>query len=147
MNYYRKLSLSLFLSTFVFGTSAMAEQPLLKVYKSPSCSCCGKWVDHLKDNGFQVETVNMNDLRMVKSMSGVTQQLASCHTAQVEGYVVEGHVPAQDIKRLLAERPDIRGLSAPGMPEGSPGMETGRSPPYQVLSFDAQGNTRVFAEH
>lgn len=124
-----------------------AADPKITVYKSPSCGCCGKWVTHLQANGFTVETVDMRDLSLVKSMSGVTPPLASCHTAQVDGYVIEGHVPAGDIRRLLAERPDVKGLTVPGMPHGSPGMETGRKDPYQVLTFDEAGETRLFAKH
>lgn len=117
------------------------------VYKSPTCGCCEKWVGHMRDNGFEVETIDMADLRMVKSMSGVTPPLASCHTAKVGGYVVEGHVPADDIKRLLRERPDVKGLAAPGMPQGSPGMESAHPEHFKVLTFDADGHTQVFAQH
>ena len=84
------------------------------VYKSPTCGCCNKWVSHLQENGFEVQTTDLNDLRMIKSMSGIKPEQASCHTAKVGGYVIEGHVPADDIKRLLAERPKARGLTASG---------------------------------
>ena len=107
----------------------------------------GKKILEIYETDFEVETKDLRDLRMIKSMSGVTPKLASCHTAQVDGYVIEGHVPADDIKRLLAERPDVKGLTVPGMPHGSPGMETGRKDPYQVLSFDENGKTQVFARH
>ncbi len=125
---------------------AVAAEPKITVYKTPTCGCCTKWVTHLEQNGFKVESIDRNDLRMIKSMAGVTPQLASCHTAKVGGYVIEGHVPANDIKRLLAERPEIKGLTAPGMPPSSPGMDIGNTP-YQVLSFDAEGNTQVYARH
>ncbi len=129
------------------STWARAEEPKITVYKTPTCGCCGKWVSHLEENGFAVDTVDVSDLRRVKSMSGVTPELASCHTALVDGYVVEGHVPAGDIKRLLAERPDVKGLTVPGMPLGSPGMEAPQAQHYQVLAIDRNGSTRVFAEH
>ena len=130
------------------GGFAMADGlPKVTVYKSPSCGCCGKWVDHMQENGFEVDTVNVEDLRMVKSMSGIQPELASCHTARVGDYVVEGHVPAEDIKRLLAEHPDVRGLTAPGMPQGSPGMDVPNAGHYQVLSIDKAGKTAVFAQH
>ena len=132
------------------GFQARAEnQPLpeIMVYKSPTCGCCSKWVDHLRDNGFVVKTTDLRDMRMVKSMSGVKPEHASCHTAKVDGYVIEGHVPAADIKRLLKERPAVTGLSVPGMPLGSPGMEGPRSDPYEVLTFDKQGESHVFARH
>lgn len=117
------------------------------VYKTPSCGCCDKWVSHLRENGFKVEAVNLEDLGMVKAMAGVDPQLASCHTARVEGYVIEGHVPADDIRRLLAERPEARGLTVPGMPHGSPGMESPHPEPYEVLLIEPDGSTRVFARH
>ena len=125
-----------------------AELPPITVYKSPTCGCCVKWVDHLKENGFEVESRDVKDVSMIKRMAGVDGKLASCHTALVEGYAIEGHVPAADIKRLLQERPAVRGLAVPGMPIGSPGMEQGsRKDPYHVIAFDKGGNTEVFASH
>jgi hypothetical protein len=147
MNTIRKASLVLGLPAFLLTSAVLAEEPKITVYKTPTCGCCKKWVSHLEKNGFEVESIDMRDLRMIKSMSGVEPKLASCHTAKVEGYVIEGHVPAADIKRLLAERPDVKGLTAPGMPHGSPGMETGRKDAYQVLSIEESGKTRVFAQH
>ena len=138
----------LLLLTFAFKARA-ENQPLpeIMVYKSPTCGCCSKWVDHQRDNGFVVKTKDLRDMRMVKSIAGVKPEHASCHTAKVDGYVIEGHVPAADIKRLLKERPAVTGLSVPGMPMGSPGMEGPRSDPYEVLTFDEQGESRVFARH
>ena len=141
------LSLALGLFAVLSAGASLAVEPKVTVYKTPSCGCCKKWVSHLEENGFQVETVDLQDLRMVKSMSGVRPELASCHTATVGGYVVEGHVPADDIKRLLRERPEAKGLTVPGMPQGSPGMETGHKDHYQVLTFDGDGKTEVFAQH
>ncbi len=139
---------TLFLSTIVFHAWADGSPlPEITVYKSPTCGCCSKWVEHLRGNGFEVKTTDLNDMGMIKSMSGVKPEYASCHTAKIDGYVIEGHVPASDIKRLLKERPAVTGLSAPGMPMGSPGMEGPRSDPYEVVTFDKQGETSVFSRH
>ena len=119
------------------------------VYKTPTCGCCRAWVDHLRAQGFRVETVDRDDLTMVKAANGVPGQLQSCHTATVGGYVVEGHVPAGDIRRLLAHGPPVAGLAVPGMPVGSPGMEVPGTPAerYDVVSFDRAGAIRAFASH
>lgn len=117
------------------------------VYKSPTCGCCNKWIAHLEANGFEVNAHDLADLTQVKLEHGVSQKLTSCHTALVDGYVIEGHVPAEDIQRLLRERPDVVGLAVPGMVTGSPGMEGGTPQPYDVLTFDRNGNTTVFAKH
>ena len=117
------------------------------VYKSPTCGCCENWVSHLKENGFSVEVHNQRNMDQVKAELGVPRHLQSCHTAMVDGYVVEGHVPASDIKRLLKEKPDVVGLTAPGMPMGSPGMDGPRKDPYDVLTFKRNGKTSVYASH
>jgi len=127
------------------GKSATLEP--ITVYKSPSCGCCSKWVQHLQDNGFDVNAINTNDMNSVKSQAGVPPRLASCHTAVVDGYVIEGHVPADDIKRLLKEKPSITGLSAPGMPMGSPGMEGPRQDSYKVMTISKEGDSTVFSSH
>ncbi len=114
------------------------------VYKSPTCGCCSNWIAHLEAAGYTVEAHDHNDLRPIKAEFGVTPELGSCHTAVVEGYVIEGHVPADAIARLLEERPDVVGLAVPGMPVGSPGMEGPNPQPYEVLAFDAEGNVSVF---
>jgi len=120
----------------------------IHVYKSPTCGCCTDWVKHLEDNGFEVEISEVDNVTPVKIEAGLTPALASCHTAFINDYVIEGHVPADDIKRLLTQAPQARGLSVPGMPAGSPGMEMGdRKDAYQVLLFNANGQTQVFAEH
>ncbi|WP_332674325.1 DUF411 domain-containing protein [Aromatoleum sp.] len=118
------------------------------VHKDPNCGCCGKWAEHMRANGFTVKEVATAAMGAVKRDAGVPQALGSCHTARVGGYVVEGHVPAADVKRLLAEKPKVAGLAAPGMPMGSPGME-GAYPAdrYDVVAFDADGKSRVFASH
>lgn len=117
--------------------------------QSPTCGCCGLWVEHMQEAGFQVEVRDTHALHSVKQELGIPTGKASCHTAEVDGYVVEGHVPAADIKRLPAERPDARGLLLPGMPLGSPGMETpdGRVQPYTVELLADDGTTSVFQEH
>lgn len=118
----------------------------IKVYKTPQCGCCKAWVDHLNKNGFQVETMDMPDLALVKQKYGVTPALEACHTAVVGNYVVEGHVPADVIKRLLKERPAVIGIAVPGMPGGSPGMEGAMKERYDVLTFDRAGRSRVYAK-
>lgn len=120
----------------------------LMVYKSPTCGCCKKWIQHMEANGFKVTARDMLDVSPIKMKHGVLPELASCHTAIVDGYVIEGHVPAQDVRRLLRERPKVTGLAVPGMPVGSPGMEYGaHKDRYQVLTFSPSGKTTVFAQH
>lgn len=117
------------------------------VFKSPSCGCCGGWVDHMRANGFTVAVKERDDLTPVKARLGVPEPLQSCHTAEVGGYVVEGHVPAADIRRLLTERLRARGLAVPGMPAGSPGMEDGgRREAYRVILFGDDGHS-VYARY
>lgn len=118
------------------------------MYKDPNCGCCGKWAEHMRANGFDVKEVPTAKMLEVKRDAGVPQALGSCHTAKVGGYIVEGHVPAADVRRLLSEKPEVVGIAAPGMPQGSPGME-GPYPAdrYDVLSFDREGGTAVFASH
>lgn len=125
-----------------------ADYPPITVYKTPTCGCCSMWVDHLKASGFTVETVDMPNLSEVKARYGVAPEMQSCHTGVVDGYVVEGHVPADDIKRLLAERPEARGIAVPGMPIGSPGMEVPgqAAQPYDVMLL-TDGAPEVFASH
>ena len=122
--------------------------PLVTVYKSPTCGCCAEWVTYMEANGFTVETVDVNDISAVKAQYGIPDSLSSCHTAVVGGYVVEGHVPASDVHRLLREQPEAGGLAVPGMPIGSPGMEVPGQPnqPYAVLLVD-DGGTSVYARH
>jgi hypothetical protein len=129
------------------GSGAVnAAKPIaIKVYKTPACGCCKAWVQHLRANGFQVETMDMPDLSLVKQRYGVKPALQACHTGVVNGYVIEGHVPADVIKRLLKEHPAVAGVAVPGMPAGSPGMEGASREPYDVLTFDRAGRTKVFA--
>lgn len=121
--------------------------PLVTVYKSPTCTCCTKWVDHVKRNGFRVDVINIRNLDGIKRRYDVTSEHAACHTAVVGGYVVEGHVPAEDLRRLLAERTSVTGLAVPGMPIGSPGMEGAYKQAYEVLAFTRGGASTVFARH
>ena len=127
-----------------------AGAPSIEVWKSATCQCCGNWVKHLEANGFAVK-VNATEpsaLQRLKADVGVPTKLASCHTAKIDGYVIEGHVPATDIERLVAEKPEAIGLIVPGMPVGSPGMEQGAtSEPYDVLLLNKDGTTQVFASH
>lgn len=127
---------------------ALASGEEVTMFKDPNCGCCGKWADHMRANGFQVKEIATREMGAVKRQAGVPQALGSCHTAKVGGYIVEGHVPAADVKRLLADKPAVVGVSAPGMPMGSPGME-GPYPAdrYDVVSFDRDGKTAVFASH
>ena len=129
--------------------TAEASLPLLVVHKSPSCGCCGLWVEHMQQAGFPVEVRDTNELSPIKERLGVPYGKGSCHTAEVAGYVIEGHVPADDVKRLLAQRPDAKGLVLPGMPLGSPGMETpdGRMDSYTVELVANDGTTSAFARH
>ncbi len=125
---------------------AAVDAPVVTVYKSPTCGCCSKWVEHLEQAGYRVDAVDRVDMMAVKDSLGVPSNLASCHTAVVDGYVVEGHVPAEQIARLLDERPEAVGIAVPGMPAGSPGMEMGdRRDPYDVIAFDEAGDGAVYA--
>lgn len=130
-------------------TADLLTAPEITVYKSPTCGCCDDWVDHLREEGFNVITQDRDNMQPVKKSAGVPEHLQSCHTAMVDGYVIEGHVPAEDIKRLLAEKPAIAGLTAPGMPMQSPGMQEPGLPPkgYDVLSFDKRGKTAPFTRY
>lgn len=128
--------------------SASSGQPSIEVWKSPTCNCCSKWVEHLRKGGFNVTVHNESAMNPLKTKLGVPQDLASCHTGMVDGYAIEGHVPVQDIRKLLAERPKAAGLAVPGMPIGSPGMEQGdRHDSYETLVFTDNGESSVYARH
>ncbi len=129
---------------------ALAATSVIRVVKSPTCGCCGAWEDHLRAAGFTVESHAIPDeeLWALKARVGLTEDTASCHTGMIDGYIVEGHVPAADIRRLLAERPKAIGITVPGMPIGSPGMEMGDEvEPYDTLMILPDGNTNVFESH
>jgi hypothetical protein len=131
------------------GTAAEQAPVAVAVFKDAACGCCSQWVEHLKANGFDPTATNVPDLDAVKAKYNIPRRTQSCHTAIVEGYVVEGHVPAADIRRLLEERPAIAGLAVPAMPVGSPGMEVpGVKPqPYDVLALNKDGTTAVYASY
>ncbi len=136
-------------SAAVMQQQPQSVLPEVVMYKSPSCQCCTGWAEHLRNAGFTVIEHKRDDMEAVKAQYGIPENLASCHTALVDGYIIEGHVPADDVKRLLKERPQVAGLTAPGMPMQSPGMqEEGKAPRnYQVLSFDKTGHATVFRRY
>ncbi|GIX26144.1 MAG: metal-binding protein [Burkholderiales bacterium] len=142
----RTLRRSLLATALVISPGAQAAGEVT-VYKNPHCGCCGKWVEHLRENGFQVTSRDVVDLTEIKARYGVRPRLASCHTAVVDGYVLEGHVPAEAVKRLLQERPPVKGLAVPGMPVGSPGMEGPDPQPYNVYTFDDKGEAQVYMRY
>lgn len=136
---------SLILTALMWPAFAMAST--VQVYRDPNCGCCGAWIQYLQTNGYTVTSHENQPMAAVTAKLGVPDHAASCHTASIDGYVIEGHVPVQDIRRLLAEHPNVRGLTAPGMPMGSPGMEMGTPVRYDVLLIGRDGSTRVFASH
>ncbi|MCK9285474.1 MAG: DUF411 domain-containing protein [Rhodocyclaceae bacterium] len=138
---------ALLLISLLGASAAMAQATVVEVFKSPYCGCCGKWVEHLRQNGFEVKAHDVEDVPAVRQKLGMPDRLGSCHTAKIGGYVVEGHVPAADIQRLLKEKPKALGLSVPSMPPGSPGMESSKPMPYQTLLVQSDGSTRVFVQH
>jgi hypothetical protein len=136
------------LAGLVLGKAAFAQtKEAITVYKDPSCTCCHKWVEHMQANGF-VATVTDGEMSPVKSRFKIPPALESCHTTIVRGFIIEGHVPAADVKRLLTEKPKgVVGLTIPGMPASAPGMDGRPFRPYEVLSFDSTGKTTVYAKH
>jgi len=146
-----KISLIVLILSFCMQSQSFAGNSHSKditVYKNPSCGCCNKWISYLKDNNFNVIEENTRDVFAIKKRLGVPEKLAACHTAVIDGYVVEGHVTASDIKRLLLLRPEVKGIAVPGMPVGTPGMEKGNSKePYNVITFDDKGNEKIFVKH
>lgn len=129
--------------------TADSSLPIMTVYKSPTCGCCKLWVDHIEKSGFKVSVIETEEMNPIKLKLGVPAGLGSCHTAKVGGYFVEGHVPANDVKRLLKEKPDALGISVPGMPMGSPGMEvpSGETQPYNVTIINKDGSLSIFSSH
>ncbi|MEQ1531853.1 MAG: DUF411 domain-containing protein [Methylococcales bacterium] len=139
------------LSLLLINTAAQAEtvDPAkageMTVYRSPSCSCCGRWLEHVQKNNFIIKDIVTDEVQAIKDKYGVSADMASCHTAVIGGYVIEGHVPAQDIVALLTNKPAVTGISVPGMPVGTPGMEMGaKKDAYQVVSFDRSKHYQVF---
>lgn len=140
-------SLLLIVTALGFGSALAQSLGTVEVFRSPSCGCCGKWVEHLRQNGFQVQTHDVSNIPATRKQLGMPDQLGSCHTARIGGYVVEGHVPASDIRRLLKDKPKALGLAVPSMPPGSPGMESARPVPYQTLLVQTDGTSKLFAQH
>jgi len=148
------LKVFLTISLLVFNAGTRAEtidagKPVdIVVYRSPTCECCGKWLEHLKKNNFNVQDIVTDDVQAIKNKYDVSEAMASCHTAIVDGYVIEGHVPANDIMKLLKNKPKIVGIAVPGMPSGTPGMEMGdRKDAYNVMSFDKENHYEVFSSY
>ncbi len=149
-NHLGTVTIGLSLAALVWvggGLLYRAQAAEVLVYKSPTCGCCNAWIRHLEKHGYQVKAQNRRDLLSLKGKLGIPRNLRSCHTARVEGYLIEGHVPAEDIDRLLAEKPEISGLAVPGMPMGSPGMEGPRKDAYSVIAFDKDGRRQIYASH
>ena len=149
-----------FIAILAVGCSAVPDQTTsnpssqalptseLVVYRTPTCGCCGVWVERMQAQGFEIQDNIVENVDGIKAEYGLPSNMQGCHSTVVAGYLVEGHVPAADIQRLLTEKPDIAGIAVPGMPIGSPGMESGdMKEPYAVLTFDQGGNTSVFQEH
>ena len=146
MNFLKSI---LVIALFITNVNAETPKPVdITVYRSANCGCCGKWLEHLKANNFNVKDIVMDDVLAIKQKHGVTDNLQSCHTALVGDYVIEGHVPANDIMKLLKSKPKVIGLAVPGMVTGSPGMEMGEHKnAYDVVSFDKDHKTSVFSSY
>jgi hypothetical protein len=141
----RTIALSLsFVLVAAFAPMAQVATPIT-VYKTPTCGCCGKWVDHMRQNGFAPKVTDLPNLSMVKQSAGVPENLQSCHTSTIEGYAIEGHVPADVVRQLLKEKPKVAGIAVPGMPMGSPGMEGAYKDKYNVVAFGRDGSQKVYA--
>lgn len=140
-----------FILSFALAAAAPAAfaqaTPLVEIWRSPGCGCCGAWVKHLQQSGFATRVHMVDDTSVMRRSLGIPDAMGACHSARVGGYAIEGHVPASDIRRLLAERPKARGLAVPGMPPGSPGMDVSNSPPFEVLLMDGRGGSSLYARH
>ena len=152
--YISLIILSTMTTAFYSNNQALADDSTssktleaITVYKTPSCGCCGNWISHLENNGFKVNAINQNDLSSLKAQLGIAPNVQACHTAKIGNYFVEGHVPASDIKKMLATKPDIKGITVPGMPMGSPGMEGSRKDNYNVLAINKDKSVTVFNSH
>ena len=146
MSIRRPLLIAIASATALVASAANAAQ--LTVHKSPYCGCCAKWIEHVEKHGFSVKVVETEDMTAVKKRLGVPDQLGSCHTTLAGGYFIEGHVPAADIKRLLAQKPKAAGIAVPGMPAGSPGMDSGgQRQPYATLLVSKTGKASVYVQH
>lgn len=141
----RSIAVALFVLSFMLPVQAAGTA--IEVFKSPSCGCCGKWVEHLQKNGFAVTVREVDDLTAQRKALGMPERFASCHSAKVGGYAIEGHVPAADIKRLLKQKPRALGIAVPGMPARSPGMDSPTGAPYESLLVQRDGASSIFARH
>ena len=139
----------LILATVCAGTAPAADRvtPRIEMYKSPYCGCCAKWAEHLENNGFEVIKYEIEDVPAMRKKLGIPDRLGSCHSARIGNFVLEGHVPAADIRRLIKDKPAAIGLAVPGMPPASPGMDVPNAPHYETLLVQADGSTRTFARH
>ncbi len=144
---WRRGALTVIAAVTLIGNAGAQGTARIDVFKTPTCGCCAKWVEHLRAAGFTPKVTDVSNLSAIKTQRAVPVAVQSCHTAVIGGYVIEGHVPAADIKRLLARRPAVAGLAVAGMPIGSPGMEGPNPDRYDVVTFDKQGRTTVFATH
>ncbi len=143
----RKMIRREFVLALLLAAGVNAAAPVMTVFKTKTCGCCGKWVEHARANGFKVTVKEVQSTAGYRRQYGVPDRLQSCHTAIVNGYTIEGHVPASDIHRLLRERSKSKGLAAPGMPMGSPGMESAHHDAYSVLRFEHDGSTSVYRKY
>ena len=141
------IRMAVLLALLVPTAWAAPPLPTVTVYKSPSCVCCGRWIEHMKANGFPMVVHDAEDITAHKVRLGVPPAMGSCHTAEVSGYLVEGHVPAADVKRMLAEKPDAKGLVLPGMPQSAPGMDAMIESPYDVLLLGNDGRAAIYVRH
>ncbi|MDC8756925.1 DUF411 domain-containing protein [Janthinobacterium fluminis] len=146
MKFHHRISARLLVTAALLSTATVAAAQNIEVYKRSSCGCCTKWVDHMRANGFAPKVHEMDDLDPIKKKLGVPMELGSCHTAHVGGYVIEGHVPADLVRKLLKERPKARGLAVPSMPAGSPGMEGPHKVDYEVLLIKPNGQYSTYAK-
>lgn len=135
---------SIFVTDVIYTIQKRKVESSITVYHSRTCGCCKKWTKHLSENQFRVDSIIVGDISEIKSKFNIPTNLSSCHTAIIDGYLVEGHVPAQAILKLIRERPEYIGISVPGMPIGSPGMEGPLVEKYDVIAFDKSGNEKVF---
>lgn len=147
MKHFHLLLAAVFLAAAIPLAWGQPAKPVVEVWRSPSCGCCGNWVKHLQENGFATKVHMVEDTSAFRKAAGIPDKLASCHTAKVGGYAIEGHVPAKDIRRLLAEKPKATGLASGGMPPGAPGMDIPNSPPFDVLLVKGDGTASVYQRH
>lgn len=141
----RTAFLVVFLALMSAGRADAAERPPATLFKNPQCSCCEQYATYLRRNGFEVKVVATHDMPLIKKQHGVTEKVEGCHTTLIGNYVVEGHVPAKTLDRLLTERPDIKGISLPGMPQGSPGMTGQKAEPFTIYEIGSDADPRVYA--